>query len=78
MKVTIIPVVIGVLGTIPNSLVKGLEDLEIGGKVQHQQHGEVGLNTERTPNYIYLNILPDIQGPHNLVRSRAYYSCSRY
>ena len=29
MKVTMIPVAIGTLGTIPNGLVKGLEDLEI-------------------------------------------------
>ena len=31
MKVTVIPIGIGALGTIPKSLVKGLEELEIGG-----------------------------------------------
>ena len=30
MKVTVLPIVIGVLGTIPKGLVKGLEDVEIG------------------------------------------------
>ena len=29
MKVTIVPIIIGALGTIPKGLVKGLEDLEI-------------------------------------------------
>ena len=32
MKVTIVPIVIGVLGTITKGLLKGLEDLEIGGR----------------------------------------------
>ena len=34
MKVTIVPVVIGALGTITKGLLKGLEDLEIGGRVE--------------------------------------------
>ena len=34
MKVTVIPIVIGVLGTIPKSLVKGLDDLEIRARVE--------------------------------------------
>ena len=34
MKVTVISVVIGALGTIPKRLVKGLEDLEIRGQVE--------------------------------------------
>ena len=33
MKVTIVPIVIGALGTITKGLLKGLEDLEIGGRV---------------------------------------------
>ena len=33
MKVTIVPIVIGVLGTITKGLLKGLEDLESGGQV---------------------------------------------
>ena len=34
MKVTIVPIVTGVLGTITKKLLKGLEDLEIGGRVE--------------------------------------------
>ena len=33
MKVTIVPIVIGTFGTITKGLLKGLEDLEIGGRV---------------------------------------------
>ena len=32
MKVTIVPIVIGALGTITKGLLKGLEDLEVGGQ----------------------------------------------
>ena len=34
MKVTIVPIVIGVLSTITKGLLKGLEDLEIDGRVE--------------------------------------------
>ena len=34
MKVTIIPIVIGAFGTVTKGLLKGLEDLEIGGLVE--------------------------------------------
>ena len=34
MKVTIVPIVIGALGTITKGLLKGLEDLEVGGQVE--------------------------------------------
>ena len=34
MRVTIVPIVIGVLGTITKWLLKGLEDLEFGGRVE--------------------------------------------
>ena len=34
MKVTIIPIVIGALGTITKGLLQGLEDLEVGGRVE--------------------------------------------
>ena len=34
MKVTIVPIVIGALGTITKGLLKGLEDLEIGWRVE--------------------------------------------
>ena len=34
MKVTVVPIVIGALGTITKGLLKGLEDLEVGGRVE--------------------------------------------
>ena len=34
MKVTIVPIVIGAFGTITKGLLKGLEDLEVGGLVE--------------------------------------------
>ena len=34
MKVTIVPIVIGALGTITKGLLKGLEDLDFGGRVE--------------------------------------------
>ena len=34
MKVTIVPIVIGALGTITNGLLKDLDDLEVGGRVE--------------------------------------------
>ena len=34
MKVTIVPIVIDMLGTISKGLLKGLEDLEVGGRVE--------------------------------------------
>ena len=34
MKVMIVPILIGALGTVTNGLLKGLEDLEIGGQVE--------------------------------------------
>ena len=34
MKVKIVPIVIGALGTILKGLLKGLEDLEVGGRVE--------------------------------------------
>ena len=34
MKLTIVPIVIGALGTISKGLLKGLEDLEVGGRVE--------------------------------------------
>ena len=35
MKVTIIPIGIGAFGTVTKVLLKGLEDLEVGGRVGH-------------------------------------------
>ena len=34
MKVTIIPIVIGAFGTVTKGLLKGQEDLEVGGRVE--------------------------------------------
>ena len=34
IKVTIVPIVIGALGTITKGLLIGLEDLEVGGRVE--------------------------------------------
>ena len=34
MKVTIVPIVIGALGTITKGLLKGQEDLKVGGRVE--------------------------------------------
>ena len=46
MKVTIVPIVIGGLGTITKGLLKGREDLEIGGRVETIQT-KVLLSTTR-------------------------------
>ena len=34
MKVSIVPILIGALGTVTEGLLKGLEDLEVGGRVE--------------------------------------------
>ena len=34
MKVTIVPIVIGAFGTITKGLLKGLEDMEVSGRVE--------------------------------------------
>ncbi len=34
MQVTIIPIVIGAFGTVTKGLLKGLEDLKVGGRVE--------------------------------------------
>ena len=52
MKVTIIPIVIGVFDTVTKGLLKGLEDLEVGGTSgDHPNYGivENGQNTEKGP-----------------------------
>ena len=38
MKVTVIPIVIGALGTVTKGLVQGLEDLEIRGRPSKLPH----------------------------------------
>ena len=52
MNVTIIPIVIGAFGTITKGLLKGLEDLEVGGWVETIQNDSItenGRNTEKSP-----------------------------
>ena len=52
MNVTIIPIVIGAFGTVTKGLLKGLEDLEVGGRVETIQTTALlgnGLNTEKSP-----------------------------
>ena len=46
MKVTIVPIVIGALGTITKGLLKGLEDLEFGERLETIQMTAL-LNTAR-------------------------------
>ena len=51
MKVTIIPIVIGAFVTVTKGLLKGLEDLEAGERVEtcHDSIIENGQNTENSP-----------------------------
>ena len=51
MKVTIVPIVIGALGTITKGLLKGLEDLEVGGRVEtpNDSIAKNGQNPETSP-----------------------------
>ena len=49
MKVTIIPIVIGAFGTVTKGLLKGLEDLEVGGRVEIIQ---TTLKTARIPRRV--------------------------
>ena len=37
MKVTIIPIMIGAFGTVTKGLLKGLEDLDVGGRLETLQ-----------------------------------------
>ncbi len=46
MKVTIVPIVIGAFRTVTKGLLKGLEDLEVGGRVETIQTTEL-LKTAR-------------------------------
>ena len=50
MKLTIIPIVIGAFGTVTKGLLKGLEDLEVGGRVETIYYIiENGQNIEKSP-----------------------------
>ena len=41
MQVTIIPIVIGAFGTVTKGLLKGLEDLEVGRRVETIQNDSI-------------------------------------
>ena len=47
MQVTIIPIVIGAFGTVTKGLLKGLEDLEVGGQVETIQTTALSRNTKK-------------------------------
>ena len=52
MQVTVMPIVVRALGTIPEELVKVLEDLETRGQIKdHQDYRitKIGQNTEKSP-----------------------------
>ena len=54
MKVTVIPIVIGALGTITNGLVEDLEDLEITSRMETIQTTEL-LRSARIPRRILVS-----------------------
>ena len=49
MKVTVISIVIGALGTVTKGLIKGIEDLEIGGDNPNYCIAEIAQNTVKSP-----------------------------
>ena len=51
MKATIVPIVIGAFGTITKGLLKGLVDLEVGGRVETIQMTPL-LRTARIPRRV--------------------------
>ena len=51
MKVTIVRIVIGAFGTITKGLLKGLEDFEVGGRVETIQMTAL-LRTARIPRRV--------------------------
>ena len=48
-KVTVIPIVTGMLGTVTKELVQRLEDLEISGDYPNYRIVEISQNTEKSP-----------------------------
>ena len=52
MQVTIIPIVIGAFGTVTKGLLKGLEELEVSGRVETNPNDSIienSQNTEKSP-----------------------------
>ena len=55
MRVTVIPIIVGALGTVPKPLEKGLERLEIGGRIKSIHTlsiVEIGQNIQKGPAYL--------------------------
>ena len=48
MKITVIPIVIGALGTVSKGLVKGLENKRTSGDNSNYSIAEIGQNTEKS------------------------------
>ena len=51
MLATILPIVIGAFGTVTKGLIKGLEDLEVGGRVENIQTTAL-LRTAKIPRRV--------------------------
>ena len=49
IKMTVIPIVTGILGTIPKGFAKGLEDLEISGDPPNRSIIKIVQNTRKSP-----------------------------
>ena len=49
MKVTVIPIIIGALGTVTKRLIQGHNDLEIRGVHPNYSIIKIGQNTEKSP-----------------------------
>ena len=61
MRVTVIPIVIGVLGTVTKRLVKGLRNKRTTGDYPNYSIVEIGKNTDKSP--VDLRRLADTQTP---------------
>ena len=56
MKMTVIPIEIGALGTKSKGFIRGLEELELGGcagTMQNYNIDKIGRNTERSPGNLW-------------------------
>ena len=53
MRVTMMPIVIRVVGTVPKALERGLKELDIGRRlIDHPSIVKIGQNTEKSPGYL--------------------------
>ena len=76
MKVTIVPIVIGAFGTIKKGLLKGLEDLEVGGRVESIQMTAL-LRTARILRRV-LETWGDLQSLNIQRRTIRLYWCEKF